>query len=183
MRLVAVLVGLLAAASLLACGADDDEPAGTVVASSTVTVTATPDYLPLRPLESLRDVDWATPEVIRHVLGDSRVAGEVDPERVIYVDLNDDGVEEAVVVIGSGGTLADLGVAVYELDEGRARKAFFRAFTGAVDVRDGVVVIREPVYAAGEAACCPSMVRETAYEWVDEGLQQVAERTVPNRQG
>jgi hypothetical protein len=177
---LAVLVGLLIVATTSACDSTDSLD-GMATATSTASPTATLVELPVRALDSLRDVDWATPEVIKHVLDDSGIVGEVDPERVIYADLTGDGIEEAVVVIGSGGAFADLGVAVYRLDdEGWARKVFLRKFIGAVEVREGTLVIREPVFARGEGVCCPSMVHETAYEWRERRFEQVSEETVPN---
>ena len=41
-------------------------------------------------------------------------------ERIRFADLvGDDGVEEAFVIVESGGTLGDLGVGVYVLEAGR----------------------------------------------------------------
>ena len=97
-------------------------------------------------------------------------------------DLTADGREEAVVVVESGGTTGDIGVAVYRLLEGAPELLFFQRLAGHVEVRLGLVVIQEGVYAGGEAECCPSQLRELAYGWRDGEFTLVSEQVVDNPQ-
>jgi hypothetical protein len=97
-------------------------------------------------------------------------------------DLTADGREEAVVVVESGGTAGDIGLAVYRLLEGAPELLFFQRLAGHVDVRLGLVVIQEGVYAEGEARCCPSRLRELAFGWQNGEFTLASEQVVENPQ-
>lgn len=180
------LVGLAASVSA-ACGGEDDAAAPL---TSTVTATATSAATPragatsvatstagARPrLASLRDADFRSMPYVGELV-DRAGGGEVATDRVRFVDLTGDGVEEAVVVV-EGGTQGDIGVGVYRLVGSRAELAFFRQLSGRVQVRDTMIVVQVGVPQPGDPACCPSRVRETVFGWRDGEFRQLSEQVV-----
>ncbi|HJM90037.1 MAG TPA: hypothetical protein QF624_10530 [Dehalococcoidia bacterium] len=163
---------------LTACSASDDpESATATVVPPTPAATSTAGASP--PVDSLRDVDFeALPlvaELIRRAGG-----GEIHAERVVFEDLTGDEGEEAVVIVESGGTAGDLAVAVYRLQEGRPLLALFAKTAGRVEVRLGLVVTSEGVFAADDARCCPSQLRERAYGWRDGEFVLLSDQNVDN---
>ena len=176
----AIVVVALTALLLTACNASDDPaPATTTAVPSTPAATATAAAGP--PVDSLRDVDFeALPlaaELINHAGG-----GEVHAERVVFEDLTGDEREEAVVVVESGGTAGDLAVAVYRLRKGRPLLALFAKTAGRVEVRLGLVVTSEGIFAADDARCCPSQLRERAYGWREGEFVLLYDQNVDNPQ-
>lgn len=157
---VALVVGVFAA-----CGAPIGTPTSTV-----------PPGTPTAPLPSLRSIDFtAAPyaaDLTRRAGG-----GDVIAERVRLVDLTGDGAEEAVVVVESGGTLGDLGVGVYQPTSAGPSLAYFRKLAGRVEIRQSALVILEGVPSPGDAACCPSQVRESTVEWRNGTFEVTSERT------
>ncbi len=167
----------VASASLMlvlaaACSDDGDATPATPTATATATQAAT-------AVGSLRDVDFEAFEVQLDLINRAG-GGEIHAERVVFVDLTDDGQEEAVVVVESGGTAGDLGVAIYRLGDGGPEVVFFRALAGHVEVRFDLVVTQVGVYGTGDAQCCPSQLRERAYAWRDGQIEVVSDQTVDN---
>ena len=101
-------------------------------------------------------------------------------ERVRYLDLTGDGVEEAVVVIESGGTLGDIGVAVFKAGGSGADLTYFRKLGGRVDTRGSALVVIEGAPAPTDAACCPAQLRERTVEWRGSAFEVTSERLVAN---
>jgi len=171
----AVVFAALGALLVSACTGDDEGATPEPTVNGTVEVTATP-----RPLASLREADFTNPGLVG-ALVDAAGGGEVVPERVHYADLvGGDGVEEAFVVVESGGTLGDLGVGVYFLEGGQPVLRQFIQTAGRVEFRLGLVVTLEGVWAADDAQCCPSELRETSYEWDGQEFAAITEQVVPN---
>lgn len=165
---------LLLGALLAACGDGDSTPTPSATPTASTTPSATAGTV-----GTLRDVDFTSMPYIGDLI-DRAGGGEVPAERVTYEDLTGDGVEEAVVVVESGGTLGDIGVGIYRLEQGQAVLADFRKLGGRVEVRLGLVVIEEGVYAAADAECCPSQLHETAIGWQNGAFEVVSEQTVDN---
>lgn len=141
---------------------------------------ATPTAAPGTPVSqppSLRGIDFtAAPyasDLTRRAGG-----GDVIAERVRLIDLTGDGVEEAVVVVESGGTLGDLGVGVYQSAAAGPSLAYFRRLAGRVEIRQAALVISEGVPRAGDPECCPSQVRESTVEWRNGTFAVTSERTL-----
>ena len=111
-------------------------------------------------ISTLHEVDFSVVE-IAGLLINAAGGGEVLRERVQFLDLTGDGVEEAVVVVESGGTLGDLGAGVFALIDGQPELVQFIPTAGRIEVRLGLVVAIEGVPSAGDAQCCPSQLRET----------------------
>ncbi|MEZ4501229.1 MAG: hypothetical protein R3C39_01220 [Dehalococcoidia bacterium] len=167
---LALLFGIL----LAACGGGEADT--TPTSSPTATSTATPTA---GAVASLRDVDFTSMPYVGDLI-DRAGGGEVPAERVTFEDLTGDGTEEAVVVVESGGTLGDIGVGIYRLEAGRPVLADFHTLGGRVDVRLGLVIIEEGVYAAGDAECCPSQLHEIAIGWENGAFAVVSDQTIDN---
>lgn len=122
-------------------------------------------------------------EVRRHFNG-----GEVEPKRVAYADLTGDGVEEALVVVESGGTAGDLGAAVYGAAAGRVSVVAWIDRAGHIELRlpnvgptSAFIVVEQGIYAPGDANCCPSRIRETALRWDGAAFVTLSEQIRPGR--
>jgi hypothetical protein len=187
MRRRSPLLALLGAGLVVSAACSDSAEAPTVLPSTaatatptmTATRTATATATPLT-VDSVRDLDFTDPLVIGPLI-DAVGGGEVSAERVVYEDLTGDGVEEALAIVESGGTQGDIGFGVYSVDENNvATLAFFEQARGRVEVRVGVIVAIEGVFAAGDAECCPSQLREVTYRWDGSGFSQVSEQVIDN---
>ena len=177
-RLALTLTILLAASAALACRSDRPEPAPT----PTATATATPVGF---PAQDLRSIDWKSAAVLdelrKHFNG-----GEVEPKRVAYADLTGDGQEDALVIVESGGTLGDLGAAVYSLSAGRASVLAWIDRGGQIELRlpnvgpnSALIIVKQGLFAAGDANCCPSRIKETTLRWDGSAFAIFGEQTVP----
>ncbi|TAK75590.1 MAG: hypothetical protein EPO16_08640 [Dehalococcoidia bacterium] len=135
----------------------------------------------------VREVDWGSAavldEVRRHFNG-----GEVEPKRVAYADLTGDGVEEALVVVESGGTAGDLGAAVYRAAAGRVAVLAWIDRAGHIELRlpnvgpnSAFIAVEQGIYAPGDANCCPSRIRETALRWDGSAFVILSEQILPGR--
>ena len=176
--LAAPVVVSVTALLLITCNASDEPvPATATAVPSTPAVTA--DAGP--PVDSLREVDFEALPVAAALINRAG-GGEVHAERVVFEDLTGDEREEAVVVVESGGTAGDLAVAIYRLQESRPLLALFAKTAGRVEVRLGLVVTSEGVFAADDARCCPSQLRERSYGWRDGEFVLLYDQNVDNPQ-
>ena len=173
------LLLLVSAAIVLVAACGDDELADPTSSSPTpappsATASPTPSQI-----STLHEVDFSVVE-IAGLLINAAGGGEVLRERVQFLDLTGDGVEEAVVVVESGGTLGDLGAGVFALIDGQPELVQFIPTAGRIEVRLGLVVAIEGVPSAGDAQCCPSQLRETSYQWDGARFAVITEQVVPN---
>jgi hypothetical protein len=163
----ALLAGLLSPAA--ACSDDDNGPEATATAAP-ADATAAPD---------IRQEDLTAQPNLRAFLDASN--GEVDPERIEYADLTEDGVDEAVVPVGSGGEGGDIGVFVYGYTAD-GLSALLSVVTEnqsiAAEVEGTSLKLTEPVYGEGDPLCCPSAFRLTTYAWDGSALAVEETQTV-----
>jgi hypothetical protein len=161
-----------------ACGDGGvSDPTATTTPTATATASATGTSA---PAASLREVDFSDPALVGPLI-DAAGGGEVPVERIEFVDLiGNDRIEEAVVVVESGGTLGDLGAGIFSVIEGRPELVQFIATAGRVEVRQDLVVTIEGVWAADDPQCCPSELLETSYQWDGARFAVLTEQVVPN---
>lgn len=177
MRSFTLLIPLLLTALLLlgtaACTDDDSESPLTPTSD-----TSTPSTL--APIESLHEADFGAPELVGPLI-DVAGGGEVTASRVHFADLvGEDGVEEAFVIVESGGTLGDVGVGVYVLQSRQAVMKQFIQTAGRVEFRLDLVVTLEGIWGNDDAQCCPSELLERSYQWDGRQFAVITEQVVPN---
>lgn len=136
--------------------------------------------------ESARTIDFKDPSVVRPII-DHFKGGQVVPERITYADVTGDRIEEAVVIVESGGTAGDLGAAVFGAEGGRPRLLGYIDTAGRVEVRltaegrvAGVIAVTQGVYAPSDAQCCPSKLREVVYQWDGQALKAITDQVIDN---
>lgn len=171
-----MLLGVALAAAI-ACGGDGQTPTPT----ATPTVTATPTST---PITDVRQLDFADPALLGPLI-DHFSGGEVEAERIEYLDLTGDGVDEAFVVVASGGTAGDLGAALVTVEAGAARILGYVDAGGRVELRfpeagGGVVVSQAGVYETGDPLCCPTNLRERVYRWNGDEFEPLSDQVIPN---
>jgi len=115
--------------------------------------------------------------------GSSRPTVELARPVLASADLNDDGSEEAVVLLvqSSGGSGVFHHVAVVGRDGEELRQLGVAPLGDRVQIRavavDADLVVLDVVQAgAGDAACCPSEKAELVWELSDRGLTQVSSK-------
>jgi hypothetical protein len=179
---LALTIVVLWASVIAACGSGEPEPTPNASATAPTTSTAagTPGTAP--PGSSMRGLDFTQPPYAAE-LTQRAGGGDVSAERVRYIDLSGDGVEEAVVIVESGGTLGDIGVGIYQAGGTGPRLVYFRKLVGHVDIRNGIVVMIEGAPAPGDPECCPSQLRESSIEWRNSAFEVTSERVVPGQAG
>jgi hypothetical protein len=177
---VSVVLGLALA---VACGDGDVDstPAPPPPTPSDPRATPLPPDWPTGVL-TLDEVDFSVMPVLGELLELSD-GGAVTQERVTFYDLvGDDDVLEAIVSVESGGTLGDVGVAIYELRDTQPRLITYIAAAGRVEFDADLELLFsfEGVYEGGDAECCPSKLREVAYGWDGERFAVVSDQVVDN---
>ncbi len=181
---LALVAALLIAA---ACGGDgddnDDDTTPTApAATSTTDAAETPD-----PAEAgiIRTLDLEANADVQTAL--TETGGRYVQDNVIYADITNDGIDEAVVPIASGGTLGNVAFVVLTPDGAGADTLISEQPEGtngmALRVEDGDLVVSEAVPGPDDPSCCPSMLRETTYAWNGAALAIVDEVTIPNPDG
>ena len=167
---LAVLLALVALAA--ACNDGDETPSASP--TPVATATATPVPATATPVPDIRDEDLTQHAALQDFLA---AGGEVDASRIIYVDLTEDGVDDAIVPISSGGTGGDLAVVVLgygPVGLGELLRAVPTSRRIRATVEEGQLVTTEGVYGPNDALCCPSQILTTWYGW--DGSALVVER-------
>ncbi len=111
--------------------------------------------------------DHGTSPAVRALLRDG--GGFVDPH-VAFSDLTGDGRPEAVVLVATGGAAGDVALYVFSTDHspgGRLRAVERRQglYRASASVRRGTLLVRTPIYGAGQGLCCPYRLIETRLGW------------------
>lgn len=187
---MALLAGitLVLATGILAAGCGDSEaeeaPSVTASPTSSATGTPSPDGTSTRSLASVEEIDFTDAAVIGPII-DHFGGGEIEPQRLEYIDITHDGALEAFVVVESGGTAGDLGAALVGVEDGMPHVLGYVDAGGRVELRfpevgGGVVVTTEGIWEPGDALCCPSGLHERTWEWRDDDFVLVNEQFVDN---
>lgn len=179
--LALALAGFVIAIGAACSGGDETTPTPSPTATPTPspTATATPPAI-----TDAHEIDFTDVALIGRLI-DAFGGGEVDTKRIQYVDLTRDGIDDAFVVVESGGTAGDVGAALLTVQDGQPQIVGQVRTSGRVEVRfpevgGGIVVTTEGVWEPGDAECCPSNLRESAYEWVDGAFVLRNEQVVDN---
>jgi hypothetical protein len=172
-----VVLALLAAA----CDRDDDDDDSTPTSEPSATApaaTAEPTVS-----SEIRTMDLGVSEPVQALITDT--GGAFAAADVLYADLTEDGVEEAVAPISSGGSAGNVAVSVLtpagedEVEELLQRTA--SAGGGLVaNVVDDQLVLTEPAPGPDDPECCPTQLQTTIYQWDGDSLEVESETLSPN---
>lgn len=183
--LLAVLLAAAACASACSGGGDSDATP-TVPAEPTRdrTVVATPPPLET-PQVDIRDIDLtALPEVVE-ALSESGAA--IVQSDVIYADITNDGIDDAIAPASIDGTLGHIGFLAFRPDGDTARVLLteFPDSTGGIEVsvEGEKVVMLQPVAGPDDPECCPSLLQRTIYSWNGAAMAVESVTTEPNPDG
>ena len=176
--------GLLIASGALLLGACTNNEAATPSPTPIATATLTATGTATAGIETVREADLSDIALIGPII-DHFGGGEIEPARTTYADLTDDGVEEAVIFVESGGTQGDLGIAVLHVQDGAATVLDYVEGSGRVELvlpeaGGGTIVSREGIWAPGDAECCPSQLRERFYEWDGTSFVVAVDQVIDN---
>lgn len=190
MRSPLLFLFLALAIALAACSDDDDgddgDPSPTAAAATSTAAAATATAeTPTSDIDSaIRSLDLESDASVQALI--AATGGVFSEEDVSYIDLTADNVEEATVVVMSGGTAGGLAVVVLTPDGDSTRSIFeYQAELGgglAVNVVGGQLVTTEPVPGPDDPECCPSELRTTIYAWDGEEFVVESETVSPNPQ-
>jgi len=175
---IATMMMLVAAASSVAC--DDDEGGEPTATSQPPTAAATGTG---EPAVDIRTLDLESDDAVRALVAST--GGTYEQDNVIYADVTDDGADDAVVPISSGGTMGDVGYVVLAAAEGGAEPVLERSPGGpvSVEVSGGQVVETLPAPGPDDPECCPSQLRTITYTWDGAALVVESDETRPNPAG
>ncbi len=189
-RGVTFAVSLLLLSALIAGGCKSGGGKNGATPTSTVkatlvqgTATATPPAQTPTPAPDIRQEDFAQVSAVSNYI--AMTGGEVATDLITYIDLTEDGVDDAVVPISSGGEGGEIAIFVYGYGPGGLTD-LLRVIpeSGLKDnIVDGKLTITEPQFAPGDPMCCPSQLRVTTYGWNGAELvveNQRTEQTVQN---
>lgn len=174
----------LTAFIVAACGSSVLESTPTPTPTSAPPATSTPTATPTPDPADVRSIDFTDPAVVGPLI-DRFGGGHIEHERITYTDMTGDGVDEAVVIVESGGTMGDLGVAIFGVEGGQVRMIQLIEGGGRIevlfaDVGFGVLRLLEAAPEPGDPLCCPSKLRETVYEWDGDEFAAVTEQLIDN---
>lgn len=179
---IAIATFLLSALMLAAaaCDGGDEAEEPTVVTTPTAAVATATEAPPEATPPNIRDVDLTLEEGLQSFLTSTN--GEVDAGRIIYADITQDGNEDAVVPVSSGGEGGDIAAFVFAAtSDGIEEIGRIVPESGRLRVSvDGAdVIAEEPVFAPGDPLCCPSELQRTTYRWDGSALRQAHQEVVP----
>jgi hypothetical protein len=146
--------GLVAALAVLAAAA----PAGAQ--------TATTEGAQALFTRLIREDD-ATSRAVRDAL--ERRSAFVAPD-VGFADLTGDGKQDAIAVVETGGAAGAVALYVFSVDgaaDGKLR-AIYRSqklYRLLVRSEGATLLVRTPIYAAGDEVCCPAQLLERSLTW------------------
>jgi hypothetical protein len=169
-----------------ACDGDEGDDGATSTAPTGVTPSATATV----PAGGIRSLDLQSSEPVQDLI--DVTGGLYVQDNVLYADLTNDGEDEAVVPVASGGTLGDVGVVVLRLVDTVLEPILTLTPEGtgglSVSVSGGQLATVEPVPGPDDPECCPSQLRTTTYRWdgaalvVESSVVASAEGTAPEAQ-
>ena len=150
---------------------------------------------PGTPPETIQQTDWwavfaADPQLQIEGTGDQRsvttqpndadaATGIPLVNDVLYVDMDGDQTEEAVIPLSSGGTAGNAGFLVYRHGQ-PTFVAQQRGYQQSLSVAEGRLVATDALASGWEPDCCPSGTRVRTYQLQGDQLQVVNEQSAGN---
>lgn len=172
---------LVLGAALAACGGGGGDDATPTSSAETPGATAAASAEPRTPSGDIRSRDLEETDAVQALL--DTTGGTYVQDSVLYADVTDDGAEEAVVPVSSGGTLGDVGFTVLALADDSIEALLTVTPVGgggvSVDIEDGKVIAVEPAPGPDDPECCPSQLRTTVYAWDGDSLEAESVSTAP----
>jgi hypothetical protein len=151
----------------------------TPTAKATIETTATAPAGTATPAPDIRQEDFSKLPGVRESIASGN---QIDTAAIIYADVTEDGVDDAVVPISTGGEGGDIAVFVFGYGPGGLTELLRVSAAGLpvkVTVTNGVVQGDIPEYAPGDPFCCPSQLHRTTYKWDGQQLVVAKQETVP----
>jgi hypothetical protein len=170
---IPALLLIIALFATVAAACDDESSAG-LPPDPDATATSPPT----QPASAgnMREEDLTARVGLSEVLAETN--GEVDPGRIIYADLTESGIEEAVVPVSSGGEGGDIAIFVYGYAPDGDIEELLREVPDESSIQAEVqgeqLVTTQGAYAPGDPLCCPSELLVRYYVW--DGTALVVER-------
>jgi hypothetical protein len=187
MRLL-VVASLALAFAVAAAGACGDDGGGDDTPTPQATTGGTPFPTPppkKTPTVDIRDVDVSALPAVQAALEEA--GGVYHQEDVIYADVTNDAIEDAVVPVAVDGSLGNIGFIVLTVDGDTARvlmKDFPSELPGLQVALEGEkIVVVQPAPGPDDPECCPSFLRKTVYAWNGAALAVESVTTEPNPDG
>jgi predicted small secreted protein len=169
---------ILVAAALLVAACDDGGAGGDATATMSPAVTQLPSGTPATatPAPDIRQEDLGAQPGLTEFI--DAAGGQVAVERIEYADITDDGVDDAVVPVSSGGEGGDIGVFVYGYAAGGLQELLRvlpqQTQSIVATIEEGQLVTTEGVYSPGDPLSFPSQLLHRYYTW--DGNALVVER-------
>lgn len=173
---------LVLAVLVTACkgGGGDDATPTSSAGTPDATASASPE--PRTPSSEIRGLDLEGTDAVQALL--DATGGAYVQDSVLYADLTDDGAEEAVVPVSSGGTLGDVAFVVLALGDDDIEALLTVTADGgmgvSVSVDGGKVITVEPAPGPDDPECCPSQLFRRVYAWDGSALKLESGSVVDN---
>ena len=171
---------------IVGCGGGGGDKTKTAAPSSAAATATRPTGATATPSLGIREIDLAKVADVEAVVAGT--GGQFLQASVIYADLTEDGSDEAIVPISSGGTMGDVAFLVLTpAGDGTAtllKELPLNQEGGlSVAVSDGQLVMTQALYGPEDPNCCPSMLRKTTYVWNGTSLAVQTVKTEVNPAG
>jgi len=168
--------------AFVACDGGGDEtpsPTSQPTRPSTPVVTPPPKQT---PAIDIREIDIESLPDVQAALEEE--GGTFAQTDVIYADVTNDGFDDAIAPISSGGTLGNIGFFVLTMS-GTDPKTLLTEFPGeagglALSVEGEKIVLTQGIPGPDDPECCPSLLRKTVYAWNGTALAVESVSTEPN---
>ncbi|MFA5809839.1 MAG: hypothetical protein WC935_05835, partial [Thermoleophilia bacterium] len=124
--------------------------------------------------QDIRQADFAA------LLADEHASAQ-GVENKLFMDINGDGVEEALILVRGEGENHPLDLYLYKMKGDRAEVIFRETGVaqGEATFQGPWLVVTEGVYSSGDPLCCPSSVKRTYYVFKDGALVVSKVETAP----
>jgi len=120
----------------------------------------------------------------RYPEGTSELYVQMDNNNIVFSDLDNDGIKEAVLITywsGSGsGTWRELTILKNEMGHPffiTSKDLGDRTIINSLTIESGVITIDMTVHGSGDAMCCPTLKKVAKYKLADTELVEIIDET------